>query len=160
MCASSERFMPRWIMFLFAVDLLQIHGSRRVSEIYDLSIWSGKIMECFPSHSREKIRQVFQRGTGMFGIDLRVWYLGFSWHIYGTSMEKGETSKTITASYIPLEGLFIISRRFLRQKGPKLVVGRKRKKWKPFSSRNPVMCPLKGTSHDRLAFGKAQPTKK
>lgn len=77
-------------------------------------------------------------------------------------MEKGETSKTITASYIPLEVLFIISRRFLRQKGPKFVVGRRWKNEKPFflSSRNSVMCPLRKAHHDRLASEKAQPTEK
>lgn len=67
-------------------------------------------------------------------------------------MDKGRTSKTITVSYIPLEVLFIISRIFLRQKGPDLVVAKEDddgKNEKPFSSLFTQFCnvsPKKGTS--------------
>lgn len=73
----------------------------------------------------------------------------YLWNVYG---KKGETSKTITVSYIPLEVLFIISRIFLRQKGPDLVVAEKtttEKNEKPFFSLFTQFCNVslkKGTS--------------
>lgn len=97
----------------------------------------------------QKIRQ----GTGMLGIDLRVCDTRDFLDIFMERLwKKGETSKTITVSYIPLEVLFIISRIFLRQKGPDLVVAEKtttEKNEKPFFSLFTQFCNVslkKGTS--------------
>lgn len=134
-------------MFLFAVELLQIHGSRRVAVDTTVNdpakLWNA-------SQAAEDSARHFNGGIGMLGIDLRVCDTRDFLDIFMERLwKKGETSKTITVSYIPLEVLFIISRIFLRQKGPDLEYDDDGKNEKPFFSLFTQFCNVslkKGTS--------------